>query len=159
MLRLCPYFIIYFFSCLHLRVHHILKLIFRGGILMCNARKTIDRCLGRLCKILEDQENRLNEILNSDATPDEKDVALSNYRAKKAIAKDFIEDIAEILPAIQGKRIGAYVVAKETFKKQVEKADFAGIMFDSKYCKLAQISSYPNKPYRIICIESIENVL
>lgn len=126
---------------------------------MCNARKTIDRTLGRVCKILEEQENRLNEILNSDATPDEKALAHSNYQAKTAIAKDFIEDIAEILPAAQDKRIGVYVVAKETFQKQVEKADFAGIMFDSKYCKLAQISSYPNKPYRIICIESIADFL
>lgn len=105
---------------------------------MATANQIVDKSTGAVLNALDRKEQRLKEVLAS-ATKAGKEEAKAEYEAYKERCFMYLQDLAEIQKAA-AEAEHLKQVSKTTFRRILDKGDFAEIIVDEKFCKMAKIT-------------------
>ena len=91
-------------------------------------------------RAVEERRERIEKILETrEPVVPSLDEAHKNRMKKAEIYLKDLKEVVRFLPD------DVKIVTKQTFNKTIEKADFAELEYDGRYCQLALIQNFPHK--------------
>lgn len=111
----------------------------------------------KIIRHLDSKRRRLESILAPGKNYNSDSKYASAHERRQANARAFLEELRDISLLDIGD-LNVQLVTEETLQKQAEKADFAIVDYDGRFCKLILIKNYPYDDLWLLYVAPVDSI-